>query len=289
MPMSRVRKLIGLLLVAFAGLVGWHVSAKQPPTVWDDANIAAQIAWFDEIKSNLLDEESSKYEVSKNSGALLYYDSEYSKRAGWVDIFRCYPPYYTGDDPYEREYFYKRLAEQSIFVARRLEEAGYKPDVYKNPIRDYEIRNIYRSYRIVTPIVKFDSDYGLIRDDDQEFFILTTRIEKNRRLIQPDSLPIVAIGECGDGDVPYIFTTDPPNGSLWIIPEFDALICKRRGIDPWSKRRCFGWFEADGEVYLSGRYLFTAQWPDGSVRKGIRLFEADAVTSEAMTIVIRKQ
>ncbi|MXO88246.1 hypothetical protein [Alteraurantiacibacter aestuarii] len=279
-----------MLLLTVGAILAAAACAGQAKSGWDGFDIESQISEFDKIKGELEVRLEVGEESERDFENSWRYEEEYSESIGSVDIFHCYPPYYTGDDPEYRNEFYNRLAKQTVGIERRLREAGYLSEIYQGPLRDYEIRSIYRSYRIVAPHVSTNQFDGVLRGDP-EFKILTMRIEQNRRVMQSESLPIVASGECGDGDVPYLFSTIPANASLWIIPEFDSLICERRAIDPWNRDQCFGWYEStpSEEVYLSGRYLFVAEWPDGTVRRGRRLFEADEVTRDARLIVIRKQ
>ena len=57
------------------------------------------------------------------------------------------------------------------------------------------------------------------------------------RFIDPDGG-----GECGDGGSTVVFRSDPPGASLWMIVEFDFLLCELEGRKPWSTSEC-GWYE----------------------------------------------
>lgn len=94
------------------------------------------------------------------------------------------------------------------------------------------------------------------------------------------SLILKGGGDCGDGGVTVAFSADPPGASLWMIVEFDFLLCELEGRSPWSTSEC-AWYEEpvfhDGSVWglnslVSGVYRYIARWPDGEVSCGKRRF-----------------
>ncbi|RVJ41205.1 hypothetical protein [Sinorhizobium meliloti] len=67
-------------------------------------------------------------------------------------------------------------------------------------------------------------------------------------------------GECGAGGYVYVtFATEPPNGQVSIISEFDYELCKLKGHqnDP---TRCTAWRIAKRPEAVSGAYYIKVKW-----------------------------
>ena len=80
-------------------------------------------------------------------------------------------------------------------------------------------------------------------------------------------LPGVLWGACGGQSTRLIvrLTTDPPNGTVQILPDLYYDVCSSQNINKNDYAQCNHWHPvSDGEeVVVVGAYVFKARWPDG--------------------------
>lgn len=75
---------------------------------------------------------------------------------------------------------------------------------------------------------------------------------------------------CGGGELPVKINTQPSGAKVHYIPLFFYNLCKARGIPPDDFTACTGWVSAAKKSeYLSGKYFYIAQWPNGKSRSDI--------------------
>ena len=57
---------------------------------------------------------------------------------------------------------------------------------------------------------------------------------------------------------------------VWFITQFSFEVCKAKGLDPWSLDACGRWGEMalGRKTYLSGTYVYQAQWAGGAKARG---------------------
>ena len=78
----------------------------------------------------------------------------------------------------------------------------------------------------------------------------------------------------------------PTSGQLWLINAFAFKVCERKVADPWDHGAC-GWSEfiSGDTTTASGRYMYEARWPNGTVRRGAKVLQE---TEDGGAIVIRR-
>ena len=134
-----------------------------------------------------------------------------------------------------------------------------------------------------------DTEAGVFEDDTSGFWRkdeLAAKMEAIRARLQPNKPRIMSEGGCGGGESEFTVELSPPDGRLWLINAFAFKVCERRLPDPWNHIAC-SWNEyTTGEkTAASGRYIYEARWPDGTVRRGAKLLEE---TEDGGAIVIRR-
>jgi hypothetical protein len=117
---------------------------------------------------------------------------------------------------------------------------------------------------------------------------LAGALEQQRASVQPAAPPIAFGGDCGAGETPFIVTTDPAGGRVWLTTKFSFDLCGVRRRDPWDVGQC-RWTELSPsqESYLSGRYVYQASWPDGASGRGVRAFDGAGIGDGAEIVRIR--
>ena len=177
----------------------------------------------------------------------------------------------------------------ALDVARmrsELARLGYRPQVYDAALIAHE-RAALGQIRIARPIAAetadSQSDYDSIFWGREQ---LAKAMEARRKQLQPRKPQIISVGGCGDGEQEFSVKLSPPNGRLWLINAFAFKLCERKVADPWNHEAC-GWSEfASGEsATASGRYMYEARWPDGTVRRGAKVLQG---TEDGGAIVIRR-
>lgn len=118
------------------------------------------------------------------------------------------------------------------------------------------------------------TDEAGLEPEPEPLALLAREMEARRARLQSRMPPIVSEGGCGAGEGGFTIKLEPPSGRLWLINAFAFRMCERKFADPWDHRAC-SWTEygAGDEATASGRYVYEARWPDGTVRRGARILE----------------
>jgi hypothetical protein len=196
------------------------------------------------------------------------------------------------------------LSELALDIARlRAEFAslGYRPEVYDEPLLAHE-RALLAAIEatatdLVRELVTQDDGYsyyqlpeGWVRLSDlRSEQDLLAELESRRTRLQPGHPRFVALGECGAGEEEFEIRLVPANGELWLINAFAFRVCERKVADPWNHRAC-GWtqYQAGDSTFASGRYMYEARWPDGTVKRGARVLQADFENDETGAVTFRR-
>lgn len=202
---------------------------------------------------------------------------------------------------------YGALAIELSRISYELGKLGYAREIYERPLLSYE-KDV-----LADPALLSDYASGGLRDalNEQEeaqttgqspasadaadievkpdrLARLAAEMDALRMRLQPSKPKIVSDGGCGGGETPFVVRLVPASGQLWLINAFAFNLCARRVPDPWNHQAC-PWNEigSNEKTAASGRYMFEARWPDGTVHRGAKLLEG---TSEDQTtmIVFRK-
>ena len=168
-----------------------------------------------------------------------------------------------------------------------LRKAGYSEAVTRDPLAAFEAELLAQAGS--APSSGGDSNGA--DAVSATFGVLAGRLEANRSRLQPEAPPIVSEGGCGAGEVATRFVASPPNGRIWLASKFSYNVCRVQGLDPWDRGRCQRWTEAnqDQADFLSGRYVYQAEWPDGHVERGERTVAAASEDDEAQVITVRRR
>jgi hypothetical protein len=76
---------------------------------------------------------------------------------------------------------------------------------------------------------------------------------------------------------PYRFVMSPASGRMHVIPQFSFRLCKARKIDAYSRDQCDNWTYVgpSQKAWLAGRYVYSAEWPDGRSARDVMNFAVD--------------
>ena len=74
---------------------------------------------------------------------------------------------------------------------------------------------------------------------------------------------------------PYSLNPVPSGGRIFLVSEFEYLVCDRRNLDPQDRSQCAAWEQiAAGQPKpLIGRYRYAVEWPDGRRASEYHTFE----------------
>ncbi|EFF75499.1 hypothetical protein [Achromobacter piechaudii] len=76
--------------------------------------------------------------------------------------------------------------------------------------------------------------------------------------------------ECGAGEQLFVVKSDPPGAKIRIISDFDWLLCREIGRNPWDPNDCLGWsLIVKEENSLIGRYRYQAEWSNGKISRNV--------------------
>lgn len=204
-----------------------------------------------------------------------------------------------GMDPYQAA-----LAEVALDVARmrfELRRLGYRKEIYEQPLLEYEREALadieeeraLGSFSETAP-TELDASEDAQPEEPVDYSEwqdrgtpkLAREMNARRTRLQPRLPEIIYEGGCGAGEADFKIKLVPANGQLWLINAFAFRVCERKVGDPWNHNAC-GWTQySDGEdTMASGRYMFEARWPDGTVRRGAKILQGDMASDEEETII----
>ena len=176
---------------------------------------------------------------------------------------------------------------------------GYRQAVYDQPLLDHERTSLAffaeakpRPLPVET-VGDQDGAEPTAQDDETEYYdswwgldTLAEKLEANRKRLQPNKPRIIMEGGCGAGEAEFTVELSPPTGHLWLINAFAFKVCERKVPNPWDHGACsWGEFESGEKTTASGRYMYEARWPDGTVRRGAKDLHE---TEDGAAIVIRR-
>jgi len=246
---TRVVSISGLSIISFAAQIDFSFS--QTARKFDPAE-SADI--YKIIKPEI------RRAVSKHYGANTGRD----ELAPWIEIETC--------------------ADGSFFLPTRrvatdrLVDIAWKISVAERSLnREHYPENLWRE-----PLSLYEQD-ALVRYKDGNNINQIPRIDKVVKQINMNisshklkKKKVSVARECGDGPREILVTTNPPGGTVYLIPKMLWLYCKQYRRYPTDPDDCEHWFSVKDNVTtsLGGVYLYKI-----NNRKGADLEEKDADSS----------
>ena len=118
---------------------------------------------------------------------------------------------------------------------------------------------------------------------------LKDELEARRQRLSPRLPGFVVSGGCGAGESEFEIRLVPATGELWLINAFAFRVCERKVADPWNHRACSWSQYGEGDsTFASGRYMYEARWPDGTVKRGARVLEGNFEEEDGTVITFRR-
>lgn len=194
-----------------------------------------------------------------------------------------------------------QLSALALNVARlrsRLAEVGYNTEVYDQPLLNYE-RGALNDFEMTRTAGTEWPSWGVIpsviREDlsviDWDLLInLAGEMEARRKRLNPDKPQFGwSPGWTGAGEDEFTIRLSPSTGELWLVNAFAFHVCERKVADPWDHRAC-GWtqYQEGDSTVASGRYMYEARWPDGTVKRGARVLQGDPEEEGGEVIAFRR-
>jgi hypothetical protein len=220
------------------------------------------------------------------------------------DVIDCNLGYDLPENPDWQLHLRELLALDVARMRTELRRLGYRPEVYEQALLDHERASLAHFPVLREPAPRVD--YEALPDDaaipepgpetseeDDSYYDsfwgleeLAAKLEAQRIRLQPDKPRFIKIGDCGAGETEFSVVLSPPDGRLWLINAFAFKVCERKVADPWNHEAC-GWseFTSGDTTTASGRYMYEARWPNGTVRRGAKLLQE---TEDGGAIVIRR-
>lgn len=203
---------------------------------------------------------------------------------------------------------YGDLALEVSRIEAELGRLGYKREVWEQPLLAYEHEQLDWLAKHDPPALEaieegsdpvavdqVSADQTLTGTEQTEteiepdrLTLLAREMDARRMKLQRRKPQIVTEGGCGAGEGGFKIRIEPANGSLWLINAFAFRVCERKVPDPWDHNAC-GWtqYSAGDEATASGRYIYEARWPGGTVRRGARILEGDPSGEDMIEITFR--
>ena len=242
---------------------------------------------------------------------------------GGYDVVDCMLGYDLPDNADWQAHLRELLALDVARMRVELARIGYRPEVYEAALLKHERASLAQLPSVPRPPPPIDYDALLDAQSTEEASAtdnpalqsplndnaiadaateppeegdydtsfwgkekLAAAMERRRKRLQPGKPQIYMEGGCGGGESAFSVALSPPDGRLWLINAFAFKVCERKRPDPWDHVAC-GWneFASGDKSVFSGRYMYEARWPDGTVRRGAKVLED---TEEAGEIVIRR-
>ena len=167
------------------------------------------------------------------------------------------------------------LALKVSEIEAGLTRGGYAAAVFAGPLRRYEQQALARiAVRAAHPRQHGRGDpWSTDPDDaarDADLTAMGRAVDAARARLQPRLPPVVVQGGCGAGETAVLLRADPARATVWLITQFSFEVCKAKGLDPWDRGACGRWGEValERKTYLSGSYVYQAQWGGGVKTRG---------------------
>jgi hypothetical protein len=185
------------------------------------------------------------------------------------DVLLCDTPPATAGSLPGRTVDFATLAMHQVRLRRDLVTLGYPVDVVDSELARSESELLLQ--------IEARPNAGLSTDSEEHSRRrLAGRLNAVRVARRLDVPVIITVGGCGAAEEPVTFRLQP-RGQAFVIPAFFFAACRARGVDPYDRRSCTGWGEVlDGrQAYLSGDYVYAANWPGGRTRRGTVRIEGE--------------
>ena len=147
--------------------------------------------------------------------------------------------------------------------------------MFAGPLRLYEQQGLARIASRAAHPRRRGADDPWLTDADAEALeanlsSMGRAVEAGRARLQPRLPPVVVQGGCGAGETAVLLRTSPARATVWLITQFSFDVCKAKGLDPWDRGACGRWGEValERKTYLSGSYVYQAQWVGGVKTRG---------------------
>lgn len=217
------------------------------------------------------------------------------------DLVDCNLGYDLSEDLDNRTTLFSELALDIARMRLELAYLGYRAEVYDAPLLGHERAMLAaidaNATGLVRELVTEEDGYSYLGypegwvtlTDLQGDYDLLAELETRRLRLQPRQPRFVVLGDCGAGEEEFEINLIPANGELWLVNAFAFRVCERKVPDPWNHSAC-GWtqFIAGDSTFASGRYMFEARWPNGSVKRGARVLQADFDGDESGAVTFRR-
>jgi len=284
-----------MAIVAALGLVAWPAAGMAQP-----ASSIANQAWYPAGYLDLREAAAKQVMDFPRDPRVVLMEDWDDPTVKTYDVIDCLLAY----DLPEMEAYERQTGTLALDIARmrqELAELGYDRDVYDGPLLAYERAALAefaeeRGERADNPeafriVGDGGEDYGeLVEAQDWDLLDrLAQEMEARRAKLNPRQPRIVSEGGCGAGEEEFEIKLVPANGELWLINAFAFRVCERKVADPWNHRSC-GWseFVAGDTTFASGRYMYEARWPNGTVKRGARVLQADFDNDETGAVTFRR-
>ena len=236
----------------------------------------------------------------RNENVVLFEDFD-DPEVKTYDVIDCNLAY---DLSWEMDSYQRQIGSLALDIARMRSEfarIGYPQAVYDRPLIDYE-RAALAAFAAERPDRLANPENYRIRGEDGEDYgesvdmqdwellgALAEAMDAKRAALSPRLPRIVSEGGCGAGEEEFEIKLVPANGSLWLINAFAFRVCERKVANPWNHQAC-GWseFQAGDSTFASGRYMYEARWPNGTVKRGARVLQADFDNDETGAVIFRR-
>jgi hypothetical protein len=294
-------------LMAFTGAIGlaaWPVAGLAQP-----AGSIPNQAWYPQGYLDLREAAALQVETFPRPADGLVFEDYDDPQVKNYDMIDCDPLYDVPDGVDEETAERMQLALEVAKYRRELATIGYPLEVYDQPLLDYERwvltgavprwgerfaalaarypdgppEGFYAQDRSDEEIAEMESlSYGMLG-------ALRGELETRRQRLSPRSARIVVEGGCGAGESEFEIRLVPANGELWLINAFAFRVCERKVADPWNHRACsWSQYGAGDTTFASGRYMYEARWPNGTVQRGAKVLEGGFEDDGATVITFRR-
>jgi hypothetical protein len=283
----------GLLSLALASA---EAAAQPAPAIPDQS-------WYPEGYRDLRIAAALQAQTFPRAEDLMVVEDFDDPRARTYDLIDCDPFYDVPEGLDEAEAERVQLALDMSKMRAELARIGYPREVYDQPLLDYErwmLTGVAPAWarRLLGLMDKYPEGEieGFAGSEEEGLLLgngtlgaLKDELEARRTRLSPRLPRFVVEGGCGAGEEEFEIRLVPANGELWLINAFAFRVCERKVADPWNHRAC-GWtqYAAGDTTFASGRYMFEARWPDGTVRRGARVLQADFDSDEAGAVTFRR-
>lgn len=289
-------RMAGLVLrLACAAAVNLAALPTAPPAQAQAEALVPDQPWYPEGYHDLRIAAALHAETFARPASHMVFEDFDDPQAKTYDLLDCdlFDDVPEGLDEEEAER--AQLALDIAQMRRDFATLGYPREVYDQPLLDYErwaltgFQPVW-SERLVALLAAYPdgppeeflgpgqteqeiADLELLINGDM-LTALKNEFEVRRQRLSPELPRIVASGGCGAGESEFEIRMVPANGELWLINAFAFRVCERKVADPWNHQACSWSQYGEGDnTFASGRYMYEARWPNGTVKRGARVLE----------------